>query len=249
LYGAVRLKPSLKIAAARHHARLKKMNRPDDSCAILGSEPNWQADPVNFQAKTINYSELRALSDSGQKPKKICADVLLICPEAEEVILHRRGRKEENVEAHPGDLHIFGGGYIPPIGGGIASDRGGLRSTAAREVLEESQAAVSFDNLPPIDMMLTQEFGDPFNYVSLAFLGVPLSASSLPKLSGNWEGQIERVPFKTLSSVLTRNDWVPQGKALVLAWLALGAPNAKRNQKFGPHKPKALFDLIVDSQN
>jgi len=41
------------------------------------------------------------------------------------------------------------------------------------------------------------------------------------------------VPFTDLSALLLRDDWVPSGKAHVLAWLAAGAPGAGKKPIFG----------------
>src|SRR6185436_10666055 len=115
--------------------------------------------------------------EKGERPRMITADALVICPETQKLILHRRGAKDEGVDAYPGKLHVFGGAYIA---NSVAADRSGFRSTIAREILEETQATVSCDHLPPT--MLTQEFTPDLNFVSLMALGLPLSPSAVDKL-------------------------------------------------------------------
>lgn len=241
------LNPDLKKRATAHRQRLKRQNRPNDLCATLAGEPNWHSEPILIEAERISFSGLCALREAGIRPEIISADALLICPDTEEVILHRRGARKEGVEAYPGRLHIFGGAYITPGGKDVDADRGGLTSTVAREILEESQAAVAIDHLPPC--MMTREVTPDFGYVSFSILGLPISARTVGTLTGNWKGRIERIPFKSLGTVLQRDDWVPQGKALALAWLAVGAPNAKKGQRFGSRKAEELFGLLVNGKS
>ena len=84
-------------------------------------------------------------------------------------------------------------------------------------------------------------------FIQLVFLGIPVDVEDIDRLKGNWEGKIERVPFKNLASVLKDPTWVPSGKAHVLAWIGLGAPNAKKRQKFGNQTAEQLFNSMLDT--
>ncbi len=82
-------------------------------------------------------------------------------------------------------------------------------------------------------------------FIQLVFLGFNVSSRTMDYISGNWEGSLERVPFRKLRKVLSMKTWVPSGKAHILAWLALGSPNAGLRPRFGRQPPKQLFETFV----
>ncbi len=85
-------------------------------------------------------------------------------------------------------------------------------------------------------------------FIQVAFLGIKVSAEQVKNMPPNpnpMKGKPERIEFKKLGEVLSRPDWVPTDKAAVLAWLALGAPNAGRRPRFGGHTAGELFEEIV----
>lgn len=225
--------------AVVHRQQLAASGRPNDPHALLVNDPLWNADPVNLEVTTVDFSEICALRQEGLKPQIISAGGVLLCTEREELVLHRRG----DVATYPNALHILGGAYIPDGAGVCDPDRAGLHSTAVREIHEETQAHVSVHDTP--NMVMAKELSTGF--IQLVLLGLPVHSKDIDRLRGNWEGRIERVPFKCLASVLKDPTWVPSGKAHVLAWLGLGAPNAKKGQKFGNQTAKQLFNAILDT--
>lgn len=225
--------------AAKHRAKLAEVNRPNDPHAILVGNPLWKASPVNLEVSTLDFAEVCALREEGIRPQIVSAGAVLLCKEKEELILHRRG----DVATYPNALHIIGGAYIPDGTGVCDPDRAGLFSTISREAHEETQVHVPTHDVQA--MVMAKELFTGF--IQLVALGISIHPKEVERVRGNWEGQIERVPFKNLPSVLKDPTWVPSGKAHVLAWLGLGAPNAKNGQKFGGHLPKSLFSAIVDA--
>ena len=214
-------------------------NRPNDSHAILINEPLWLADPIECIAKTLDYAGVRALRAEGFKPAILSASAVIVCRETRELLLHMRG---SSVATFPNCLHTLGGAYIPGSPANVDPDRGGLRKTLIREVNEETQLSLSDEIFPP--MMLCKEIDTGF--VQLVFLGFGVKKNMLLQLFGNWEGTPQVVSFDKLPDLLLQpHDWVPSGKAHILAWLALGAPNAGRSPLFGTFSAGKLFDAAV----
>ena len=169
--------------------------------------------------------------------RSISASAVIVCREEQVILLHERGKTVETFAEH---IHTLGGAYIPP-GAGVDPDRLSLRSAGMREVREESQVALSGDMFPP--MMMAKELHTGF--IQLVFLGFGVRPAALAQLEGNWEGTPLRIPFAELPAALQAPNWVPTGKAHILAWLALGAPNAGRKPRFANLSPSQLFDTIV----
>ena len=67
----------------------------------------------------------------------------------------------------------------------------------------------------------------------------------MDRIIANWEGTPECISYDDLPVLLTQKNWVPSGKAHVLAWLAFGAPNAGVMARFGGTSPKKLFQDTV----
>lgn len=226
-------------AAKKHRLRLKKIKRPNDPHAIMVNDPIWNTEPVNIEAKTLDFAAVCALREEKVKPQILSSSAIIVCEEEKQLILHVRA---EEVATYPGCLHALGGAYIPPGFGGVDSDRDGLASTKNREIHEEAQLALSSDVEPP--MMLSKELSTGF--IQLVFLGHNISAKAAKRLKGNWEGEIVYVPFDLLPIILENPKWVPTGKAHVLAWLALDTPGCSRKPKFKGLKAFQLFDKIVN---
>jgi hypothetical protein len=141
----------------------------------------------------------------------------------------------------PGSLHTIGGAYSPPHIDGHEGDRTSLRRTAVREAGEESDAAFALDRIP---MVVFRELQTGF--IQLAYLGVNISAEEKRNLKPNREGTLVYVSFDELPHVLRHErNWYPSGKAAILSWLALGAPNAGWLGSFGGLKPTKLFSQEV----
>jgi len=204
---------------------LSAQGRTNDPHAILSSRPLLDADPVVLSVRTTDFGGVLALREEGERPEILSSSAVLVCKESGQLVLHRRS---EAVHTYPGYIHTLGGAYMPPVGA-ADPDRLGLSSTVEREIHEESQLVVSA--ALSHSLMLSKELDTGF--IQLVFLGLELPATMLDRLSGNWEGSVVRVPFADLPSLLLRDDWVPSGKAHVLAWLAAGAPGAGKKPMFG----------------
>lgn len=223
----------------KFRAQIKKKNRPNDAHAIVVGSPTWECDPVTFHAQTLEYAGVKTLRAEGEKPPLLSSCVVLVCRETRQLILHRR---DEDVATMQGMLHTMGGAYVPP--GGVAPDRFSLKSTAHREVHEESQIEISTASEVP--MMLCEELSTGF--IQLVLLGMPVTKAAVGAISDNWEGAVAPIGFDDLPAVLFSSKWAPSGKGHVLAWLALGAPGAGPRPKFGKHSPDDLFNIVVGEQ-
>lgn len=225
--------------AAKQRTALKAEGRPNDMHAILVEEPAWQAATVHMRIRTIDYAGIVALRKEGLHPAVLSSCALVLSQEMGQILLHRRAT---NVATYPSCLHIIGGGYMPPSHHG-RDDGDSLRSTAEREVLEETKLALPPAATPP--MILAREVTTGF--IQLVFLGFDVPASAVARLKGNWEGHVEAIPYEHLPELLQESGWVPSGKAHVLAWLALGAPGAGGKPRFGNLSPNHLFDELVSA--
>lgn len=227
--------------AARARAKLGG-RQTNDPQAVLAREPHWSDDPLSLHVRTLDFVGVLALRDPAlnpdSRPQILSANLVLVCPEAREVILHRRSK---DAATYPSALHTFGGAYWPPGVEGRVGDRRRLSATALREVNEEIQAALCVADEP---LIMLRELRTGF--VQLAFVGVALSARTAQLLKPNQEGSISRVGFDELPKVLLEEqNWVPTGQASVLAWLAMGAPNAGRKPTFAGMTPAAVFDRVI----
>jgi hypothetical protein len=238
-FGKYPLTPEQKKLAKIERKNISVGEKPNDPHAILAKIPNLNDDPVQFCVKTLDFAEVRALRKFEQKPEILSANILFFCKESDELILHRRA---DDSDTYPKFLHTFGGAYMPPEGFNRNVDKYNLRNTAIREVFEESNASLDFDEKIP--MMLSKELETGF--IQLGFLGVNITLKQRNELEANPEGSIVFVKFAELKErLLTGKSWVPTGKAQILAWLALGAPNTKWRAKFSGLSPTALFNEIV----
>ncbi len=236
LVGKYELTATQEENARRHKDELTEKFRPNDPHVILVNDPLWEADPINLDVKSLNYSEVCALRDETPYPQVLSAGVVLICKETEELILNRRSN---DVATYSNKLHIYAGAYIPE--GTRDPDRASLFSTIYREIHEETHMCVSTHDVQ--DIMMSKELKTGF--IQLTALGISIEPKDFNRLENNWEGKCERVPFQDLLSVLKHSAWVPSGKAQVLAWLALGAPNTNKGQKFGDLSAKSLFNAVI----
>lgn len=230
-------------AFAQQERKKLARTQPNDPHALLAAEPHWDDDPLHLRVHTLDFAAVRALRrpelNPDPRPPLISANIVLICREARQVILHRRA---ESSDTYPGALHTFGGAYWPPGVDGREADKLALRNTALREVLEETEASLSLEEGPP--MVVLREVSTGF--VQLAFLGVNVSARQARHINHNREGTIVRVGFDELPGrLINEKAWVPTGQAALLAWLAVGAPNAGWRPRFGGLSPSRLFRQLV----
>lgn len=244
LKGRYPLDANRKEVANIQRLKLLQEQRRNDPHAVLVNLPKWQHDPVYLEAQTLYFSEVRALRDSklgNLKPEILSANALFFCSETHELILHLRSTDSDTFKRIR-RLHTLGGAYQPPDMDGTPADKLSLSNTARREVLEEAEAGLVWRETPPMICLKELETG----FIQLAFLGIDIPSKEAVRLAGSWEGEPIRIAFNDLHRTLTTDEsWVPTGKAAVLAWLALGAPNTKGRVKFGEFTATELFDLVV----
>jgi 8-oxo-dGTP pyrophosphatase MutT (NUDIX family) len=237
----------LTISPDQRRAAKKLMTKPykNDPHAVLDSVPNWRDEPVVLRFRATDYVGICALSGPQHGPVNILSSsVVVVCSERREIYLHRR---TENARTYPGALHTYGGAYMPP-GVKAADDNFDLITTAQREVHEELN--VTFQRKKHIPKMLAVELLTGF--IQFVLLGVDVSGEDVEASRVNWEGRKVAVRFDDLPELLFDNEteWVPTGKAHLLAWLGLGAPAASQtgSAKFAGYSPSALFNRAVGDQ-
>ena len=222
---------------------IRSEQRPNDPHAILIGEPRWNMDPVYLEAQTLDFAAVRALRDPDAgdlKPALLSSNAVIFCSETRQLIVHIRSKKSDTFSKEE-NLHTMGGAYQPPLNG-REWDKVSLLHTAKREVLEEAGKSLLWEADPPMIIMKESDTG----FIQLAILGIDISANAADRLIDSWEGRPVKLHFDDLQrSLLSDMSWVPTGKAAVLAWLALGAPNANRGVRFSGLSPTALFNAIV----
>jgi hypothetical protein len=210
----------------------------NDAHAVLSSV-NWKDTPVVIEFKATDYMGVCAISDGGRKPVEVLSsNVVVFCAERRELYLHRRSK---DARTYPNCLHTYGGAYVPP---GVSSrdDALDLIKTARREIMEELDLCLRVNKSTPI--LLCRELKTGF--IQFVLLGVDVDADEAAAMKTNWEGDKVVVGFDELPQRLTAEErWVPTGKAHVMAWLALAAPNAGGDVSFGGQTPQELFDSVL----
>jgi len=99
--------------AAANRVEYARVRHPNDRVAILAAEPIWQDNPVVIHAWHTDFAAFSAVEAlRGSRPTLLSANVLAVCAETDEVVLHRRSF--EASKDYPGRLHTFGGAYMPP---------------------------------------------------------------------------------------------------------------------------------------
>jgi 8-oxo-dGTP pyrophosphatase MutT (NUDIX family) len=207
---------------------------PDDwriNSPIVPAEIDWKAHRVSLPARSLDFATVKALRAEGCRVPLLSASAVLVCPDLQVLIVQQRA-------AHMSTY----GGWIHTIGGHYELEDTDLSVTLKREVLQEIKLAVNPDS--ETRLLLMKELSTGF--VQLAFVGVKVSKIQVQKeLRPSLEGSVRVVPFHELASTLTNWTWVPTGKAAILSWLALGAPNGGAKPKFGDKSPQELFEILV----
>lgn len=226
--------------------------KENDPHAVLVADPDWSQPKLHFAVKSMEYHEVEALRYATKESRGginqirtvrvVSANAVILCRERKQLILHYRS---EESSTYPLCYHTIGGGYMPP---GIKSkdDLDSLENTLAREAEEEVRAKLTFDKKTPLLIMEELETG----FIQVAFLGVNISAEQADHLPDNprpVEGKPAKIAFHDLHHFLLRSDWVPTGKAAVLAWLALGAPGAGPYTRFGKYSASRLCEEILST--
>lgn len=225
----------------------------NDPHAIVVNDPDWTQPSLHFEVQGLEYHELKALRKTGvMKPRPglrlhrevaaLSANAVILCRQRRELILHYRSA---NSATYPLCYHTLGGGYMPPDIK-AKDDLDSLKNTIIREVDEEARIKLSLEKLPPLLVMEEVLTG----FIQVALLGINIKAEQANQLPENprpIEGRPVRIPFDHLQDLLLRPNWVPTGKAAVLAWLALGAPGAGPYPKFGKNTAAGLCEKILST--
>lgn len=217
---------------------LAEQGYPNEHHALLNRRPNWAADPVHLTIDVTDFATVCALRAAGQKPPIVSAGGVVVCPEARKLLLHRRAQASHTY----GDcLHVLGGAHIPSSARSTYDDRGRIWHTVWRELFEET----GLTNVDELDAHLVASREESTGFIQFVYLGLQVPQRALDAIKENWEGLVEEVGFDELPELFQTETFVPSGKALVLAWLAVGAPNAGRRPRFAGQTPQALFNAEV----
>lgn len=232
--GPAALPPTALGPAAAERARLARARERNEAQAVLAREPDWTADVPHFDVARLDYAALTALRRLGQRPAVVSAGALALCRARRTLLIQRRSAA---VAQYPGCRHLFGGAFDPDRDG----PAGSLHATAARELGEEARLPLPESAAPPV--LLAREV--PTGFVQALYLGADVPAEAALAAAGAWEGAVECIAFDALPEALAAGDWVPSGRAAVLAWLALGAAGAGADTQFAGLGPVQLFDRLV----
>lgn len=249
VYGSVQKVPKINIIGSAHLTSTERLEaqalKPafNDMHALVESEPFLtNTSQVIFNAKILNFAELSILRKNDSHDFILSACVVMICNETRSLIVHHRS---SDSATYPDCFHTFGGAYDPQ------RDKKNLFLTAKREIHEESQASVLYEDTPPMIIVLEKTT----RFLQLVFLGANISKKQFEELEENWEGKrLLTISFDDLGAFMTdpiatdlakggkrEISWVPTGKAHVLAWLALGAFGTKQDETFNSLSPIDLF--------
>jgi len=114
-----------------------------------------------MQAKRIDFAGLTVLRNEKKRPKIITSNVLIICSETKEILLHRRSEKSAT---NPLKLQIFGGGHMPGHdlyhGKRSRSSDSNLQETAQRELQEETTIRLLIPDSTPMMLALDNSHPD-----------------------------------------------------------------------------------------
>lgn len=221
----------------RRREFLRRTGRPNEMHAIVIGEPDWLEIPIRLRVRTIDYAGILALRDAGECPQVLSANAVIFSCKLRQILAQRRTSTGDAYYAH---LHTFGGAYMPRFAQS-ENDGRDLRATIAREVKEETKLILPIDAAPPI--ICAKEIATGF--IQLVYLGFNMSVDNFEAAIGNWEGHIETIRYVDLPVALKNPDWVPSGKAHVLAWLALNGPGGKMSPRLGSMSPIQLFNSLV----
>ena len=214
---------------------------PNDPHAILSKNTKKYDNPLILYYYPVDHKYILKLRDQGEQPEVISAGLIPFCEEKRELYLHRRFHGSET---YPDYLHIYAGGYWPPDNSFGRNDSYSLISTMKREFNEELTGA-SFI-LPKKKYFLVGQETDTGFFQFIA-LGAKIDPDNSEKLESNWEGDPVTIHFDDLFDKLISDSekWVPSGKAHILTWLALGAPDCANKKLFSGLTARHLYKKVI----
>lgn len=206
--------------------------------AVLLDRGDLAHQPAKWRVHLTPHTTVVALREQSRLPNVLSANALICCSKLNEVYLHYRS---ETVDTKKGKLHIFGGSYEHSL---FKNDEESLIRTAEREVREESGASIS---IPKnwIGFVATE---NDTGFVQINYCGIEVAADSIDAAKKRFraEGDVLACSFLELETVLTKTEspWVETGKAVLLAWLAIGAPTTAK-PGFSATKAKQMYRNVM----
>ena len=171
-----------------------------------------------------DFASICALREGRKKPEVLSVCVLIFSCQKGELYFHRRSIRSAT---YPGFLHTFGGAIIldQKKGNNVSIDL--THAGAKSDVLEKTQLKFRKKG---VRVLALKELSTGF--IQFALVGINLNTSEAKQVKMNLEGNVVTVPFGELGTVLLskKRGWVPTGKAQVLSWLAMGAPNCAQDK-------------------
>lgn len=211
----------------------------NDTCAAVINKPHWADDPLIIRFYEISYGGILARRKNKKYTAIVSSNVLLLCEEQECLLLHRRSSTQYD---YANALHTFGGAFIPP-GSGPREDISGIKRTALREIMEESEIGVFIPKSTPQIIIDENEI----QFIQTAFIGVNVTSEQLKDGKGNWEGDPVFLHFnKIYDRMLNLSSWTPTGWVHVLCWLALDTPGTSKPLLFDGISAPELADIIAE---
>jgi 8-oxo-dGTP pyrophosphatase MutT (NUDIX family) len=215
-------------------------NWTNDPCGILDKKPNWQDEPLVIRYKILRYAGVLARRKNKKYTGIISANVVLFCEKEKYILVHRRASTQKD---YPNTLHSFGGAFIPPESHVNHADYSGIKRTALREILEETNLGIHIPKETPLIIIDEQEI----QFIQITFLGVNLSSSQVEDVTGNWEGNPVKITFDELYNKMQNlNSWTPTGWVHVLMWLVLKCPGSEHNLLFNGESPQAIAIKLIE---
>ena len=214
-------------------------NYTNDTCAAVVHKPYWNDDPLIIRFHELSYGGILARRKKGIYIGIVSANVLLLCEEQECLILHKRSSTQYD---YANALHTFGGAFIPP-GSGPREDLSGIKRTALRETMEESEIGIYIPKSTPQIVIDEHEI----QFIQTAFIGVNITSEQVRDGKSNWEGDPVFIKFAELHDrMFDLSAWTPTGWVHVLFWLALNTPGTARPLLFGDQSGPELAVLIAE---
>ncbi len=213
---------------SRYRQELDELENDNEYIAVYheARRINWDLSPPNISYQTIQYSELRALMESGERPVSISCGALLVCDESGKMLLHERARY---LHSHPGKRHTFGGRWRGKRGGKGPSDKS-CWEAMKREVLEETGIGLGQES-GEHPVYVGRQFGgkEGFEWLQIYFLGVPVTQEQLrgaiEENDKHWDGNVTSLDFESLDTWFDEPEsYVLSGLLQILCWLEMDAP-------------------------